>query len=266
MLTSTFIHVRGIGYTTERRIWDVGALTWQRFLRLRPKLDLPEGRKAILVPHIEESVARLEQKDHAFFARALPSREQWRALSEFGDDVAYLDVETTGCGWGDQITVIGLYDGWETTAFVRGANLDEFPGAIAPFKTLVTFFGSAFDLPFIRRTFPDLNLDQLHVDLCFALRRLGLSGGLKCIEGKLGIRRRPEVEGLDGLDAVRLWNEYRRGSDEALQLLLTYNKEDITNMESLLAYAYAGLAERLNHPLFSRPEPGGVAQTVLTRT
>jgi len=84
------------------------------------------------------------------------------------------------------------------------------------------------------------------VDLCYLLRRLGLTGGLKHVERQLGISRRPEVKGLDGLDATRLWREYRRGSREALDLLLTYNKEDVVNMEALLAYGCAEMARRLN--------------------
>lgn len=252
MLTSTFIHVSGIGYTTERKIWEMGALTWAEFLSLHPNLELPDAKKALILPHIEESIERLAERDHAFFARTLQSKDHWRAVSEFGNELAYLDIETTGCGYDDQITVIGLYNGHDMRTFIRGINLDEFPAAVSGFKMLATFFGSGFDLPFIRRTFPDLSLDQLHVDLCFLLRRLGLAGGLKNIEKQLKIKRRPETEGLDGFDAVRLWNEYRRGSEEALELLLLYNKEDVMNMEDLLAYGCAELTRNLNLPQSSR--------------
>ena len=244
MLTSTFIHVPGIGYVTERNIWEMGALTWAHFLDLHPKLSLSRAKKALILPRVQESISRLAAGDHAFFARTLPAKEHWRSVGEFGSEIAYLDIETTGCGLYDQITVIGLYDGRDMRAFVRDVNLREFPAAVSKFKILVTFFGSAFDLPFIRRAFPNLRLDQLHVDLCFLLRRLGLTGGLKRIEDQLGIARRPEVDGLNGFDAVRLWNEYRRGSDEALELLLLYNEEDVMNMEDLLAYGCAELAKK----------------------
>ena len=246
MLTSTFVHVQGIGYATERQIWEMGVLTWAQFLDAHQALPLPGQKKALILPRVEESIVKLAERDHAFFAKALPAKDQWRAISEFGGELAYLDIETTGCGWNDQITVIGLYDGCDMRAFIRGINLDEFTSAISNFKMLVTFFGSGFDLPFIRRTFPELRLDQLHVDLCYLLRRLGLTGGLKHVERHLGISRRPEVKGLDGLDATRLWREYRRGSREALDLLLTYNKEDVVNMEALLAYGCAEMARRLN--------------------
>ena len=139
--------------------------------------------------------------------------------------------------------------------FIQGVNMDEFPAEIARYKMLVTFFGSGFDLPFIRRTFPDLRMDQLHVDLCHLLRRIGLTGGLKSIETKLGVKRIPETEGLSGFDAVRLWHQYRRGSQEALELLLLYNKEDVINMEALLRHGCSELLKGLAHPLYSPESP-----------
>lgn len=248
MLTSTFIHVQGVGDTTERRIWELGALTWEHYLEMHAELRIPEGKKALILPTVEESIARLDAREYAYFAHKLPPKEHWRALGEFGGELAYLDIETTGCNYDDQITVIGLYDGYDMQSFVRGINLHEFPEAVSRAKMLVTFFGSGFDLPVIRRSFPDLKLDQLHVDLCFLLKRVGLSGGLKHIEEQMGITRRPEAEGLDGFDAVRLWHAYRGGSEEALDLLLTYNKEDVMNMEPLLAFGRSELMKKLDLP------------------
>jgi uncharacterized protein YprB with RNaseH-like and TPR domain len=113
---------------------------------------------------------------------------------------------------------------------------------------LVTFFGTGFDLPMLSRRFPDLAFDQLHVDLCHALRRLGYRGGLKKVEVDLGLVRAPETRGLSGWDAVRLWREHRAGSREALELLLAYNREDVLNMRELLAIAYNGLREMTMEP------------------
>lgn len=252
MLNSTFIHVQGIGYTTERRIWEMGAQTWGHFLEMHPDLPLSEGKKSLIIPKVEESVTKLAERDYSYFSHTIPAKEHWRALSEFGEELAYLDIETTGCGYDDQITMIGLYDGYDMQSFIQGINLHEFPEAVSRFKMLATFFGSGFDLPVIRRSFPGIKLDQLHVDLCFLLKRIGLSGGLKQIEGRLGINRRPEAEGLDGMDAVRLWHAYRGGSDEALDLLLTYNKEDVMNMKPLLAYGCTELMKTLDLPMEQR--------------
>ena len=246
MLTSTFVHVPGIGYGTERKIWESGVFNWKQYMDLHDDLDISTNKKALMLPRVEESIGKLAEGDFAYFSRTLASKDHWRALSEFGGHLGYLDIETTGCNWNDQITVIGLYDGYEMRSFVQGINMDEFPTAISKCKMLVTFFGSGFDIPFIRRVFPDLRLDQLHIDLCHLMRRIGLTGGLKRIEGQLGIHRRPEAEGMDGFDAVRLWHEYRRGSREALDLLLLYNEEDVMNMEMLLAYGCRELTKGLS--------------------
>ena len=68
----------------------------------------------------------------------------------------------------------------------------------------------------------------------------GTPGGLKSIERQLHIPRVPETDGLTGYDAVRLWRAYRkggRGAEDALRLLLAYNREDVVNMKLLLDYA-----------------------------
>ena len=52
---------------------------------------------------------------------------------------------------------------------------------------LVTFFGSGFDLPVLRHAFPQVRFDVLHIDLCYSLKRLGYSGGLKRVESALAM-------------------------------------------------------------------------------
>jgi uncharacterized protein YprB with RNaseH-like and TPR domain len=44
-----------------------------------------------------------------------------------------------------------------------------------------------------------------------------------------------------GFDAVRLWRRYEDGDDDALDLLLAYNMEDVVNLEPLAEFAYEGL-------------------------
>lgn len=247
MLTSTFIHVPGVGYATERKIWEMGICDWQQYVSTHNSIRLPESKKSLILPVIEKSISALDQRDDTFFARSLPAIDHWRALSHFGrkGQIAYIDIETTGCYSNSDITVIGYYDGYEMKSFVEGINMNDFPSAIASATMLVTFFGTGFDLPYIRRRFPQLKLGQPHIDLCYLLRRLGFRGGLKHIEQCLCIRRTDETNGLDGMDAIRLWNEYRNGSREALQILLQYNKEDVLNMEVLLDFACRKMQEIL---------------------
>ncbi|MFM7322065.1 MAG: ribonuclease H-like domain-containing protein [Armatimonadota bacterium] len=248
MLTATFLHGPGIGGATEKSLWAKGLRSWADFLgAANPPLS--KAKAGALRPIIEASVEALERKDAGWFANILPAREHWRLLPWFGERIAYLDIETTGGMEPDDITVIGVHDGYECRVLLKHEDLDEFPSLIRDAQMLVTFFGTGFDLPFLRRRFPDLALDQPHVDLCPTLRRLGHSGGLKAIERRLGIPRRDEVDGLDGMDAVRLWDIWRRRRDEeARRLLIAYNREDVENLETLLTFALPRLTTDSGFP------------------
>ncbi len=248
MLEHTFVHLPGIGPATERSLWEQGILTWPRALNAHSPGGFSPARWGQTCRLIEESLHSLRRGDHRHFARALSSSEQWRAWADFRPRTAYLDIETTGCSGADTVTVVGLYDGSRTTSFIAGDNLDEFPEVIAGYSMIVTFNGSSFDLPFLRRRFPGLQLDQLHLDLMHVLRRIGLRGGLKAIETRVGIDRPGDVAGLDGWDAVRLWREYCHGRDESLDLLVRYNAADIENLEHLAALAYRRMREGLCLP------------------
>ncbi|MBX3334576.1 MAG: ribonuclease H-like domain-containing protein [Nitrospira sp.] len=185
--------------------------------------------------------------DYRFFAEAMPG-EVWRTWPSFRDRVCYLDIETDGGFTGDAITVIGLYDGFEFRCLVKGQDLDEFPDLIADRAMFVTFFGSGFDIPMLKKRFPQLPFDQLHFDLCPAFRKVGLKGGLKKIEVELGIDRGDDTYGLDGRDAIRLWNSHRYGREGALERLIAYNREDVVNMETLAHIAYERLARQTLDP------------------
>ena len=77
-----------------------------------------------------------------------------------------------------------------------------------------------------------------HFDLCFAAKRLGIKGGLKKIEQDVGIERDESVLGLDGYDAVKLWELARRGSHGAIDTLVKYNREDTVNLFRIATLFY----------------------------
>jgi len=242
MLTSTFIHASGVGPTTEQSLWAQGIGTWEQYLALVDTIRLAPRHKITLAETVEESIGALAEARADYFAQNLPKREHWRAVSHF-PKIGYLDIETDGGMGSDSITLIGLYNGCETHFYVKGENLAQFAYDCQDYDGFVTFFGTGFDLPFLKRRFPVLEsvfADRLHIDLCPLLKRLGHTGGLKRIEQALRITRVPETDGLDGMDAVRLWNVFRRGgrgADEARRLLLAYNREDVINLQTLLHYA-----------------------------
>ncbi len=181
-----------------------------------------------------------------FFAQRLSSNEMWRVFEAFRSKAVYLDIETSGGYEGvDEITVIGLYDGREVQSFVNGINLGAFETAIAGYDLVITFNGASFDLPFIRRRFPNIYLPPGHIDLRFLLKRLGYTGGLKKIEKDLSINRDRAIDGISGYEAVNLWRAYQWGDRSALETLIQYNRADIVNLEPLMEFGYREMKEML---------------------
>lgn len=241
MLRQTFLHVPGVGYRTEERLWRSGLESWEDVGSPRAEA-VPRHLRSILEEEIGRSEDALRRGKYRYFAARLPAREHWRAWPEFRGSVGYLDIETTGLDIGrDAVTVVGLYDGRKKRSFVKGVNLEDLPAALEEIRLLVTFNGSRFDVPFLRRAFPRMRLDQLHLDLMDPLHRLGFWGGLKRIERRLGIERSDETAGMSGFDAVHLWAEYEAGDDDALDTLVAYNREDVVNLEPLAEFAYGSL-------------------------
>ena len=218
-------------------MWRRGLATWEDFLQARQVDGLGPSRLTWFKSLLQESLRHLDHPE--YFAHRLPPGEHWRLFHHFRSRTAYLDIETTGAAWPElTVTVVGLYDGHTMRQFVLGHNLMDFPEALVDVDALVTFNGSQFDLPVLKAYFRDLPLPPLHLDLRFILARLGFRGGLKNIEPRFGVRRAPEVAGLNGYDAVLLWERFQRGDLTARELLLQYNAEDVLNLETLMEQAF----------------------------
>jgi uncharacterized protein len=147
---------------------------------------------------------------------------------------AYLDIETSFEG---AITVVGLYAPDRGLIQLIGTRISDVTvwQALEGVETICTYNGNRFDLPVIRRRLGlDLCAAFQSYDLMYTCWRHGLFGGLKRVEEQLGISRR--VKGIDGMEAMRLWSRYETDDDEeALQVLLTYNREDVLNLPVLEA-------------------------------
>ncbi|HLM43244.1 MAG TPA: ribonuclease H-like domain-containing protein, partial [Myxococcaceae bacterium] len=141
-------------------------------------------------------------------------------------------------------------------------NMDALPEAMAERRLWVTFNGSCFDVPVLRQYFgKGFPTPDAHIDLRFVCRRLGMGGGLKEIEDKLGLGRPPHMKGVNGWDAVLLWRAYLRSGDvEALRFLVEYNLYDSFQLRSLMDTAYNKALDDLNMddvprvPVFERGE------------
>lgn len=249
MLTNTFLHIPGVGEKTERKIWDENALTWNSFLSKRDRLNLSPSKKKRLALGVEKSLKCHENEDYRFLIDKFPNKIHWRAYNELKErrKVCFLDIETTGLDRnGNEITVIGLYNGNDDKFFINGRNLKEFKSEIKNYDMIVSFNGKCFDVPFIERNFQNLKLknNYFHVDLRYEMKKLGYSGGLKSIERDLGVSRSEETQGISGYEAVILWKKYREGDDNALRRLIEYNREDIENLENLMEFSYRKLKKR----------------------
>jgi uncharacterized protein len=243
MIENTFIHIQGIGPKTERNIWQKGITDWAGFLCHKGNVISPAKDKLIRM-QLEDSLAHYE--DIEYFDDRLPASDKWRMYGNFRARSVYLDIETSGdYSYGDLITVIGLYDGRNVYTYVNGQNLHEFEIAVSSYELVITFNGSSFDLPIIKKFFPNISLPPGHIDLKFLFNRLGYKGGLKRIEKEMGICRDAAIDGMNGLDAVNLWNAYRWGDQGALDLLIKYNAADIVNLKPLMENGYERMKKSL---------------------
>lgn len=265
MLRSTFQHLPGVGPWTEAALWRAGITDWDH-LRQRGRLDgVSPERKRRWEAEVVASEAALARRSAAYFAERLPSIEHWRLYPEFKAETAFLDIETTSLSpYEGIVTVVSVHGGGQTRSFVAGETLEELPAYLQRFQVLATFNGIFFDVPFLEVAFPHWRAPTAHIDLRFVLRRLGFTGGLKRIEQQLGLGDRSGVEGLRGLDAVRLWQEFRRGRTASLERLVEYNRADTVNLEPLLEFSVGELARRLG-PLMVPSTRGVPAASTLQR-
>lgn len=243
MLKNTFCHLNGIGLKREAQLWTSGVRTWDALISSGGGA-FSKSRIASITKEIEQSYVQLKAQNPRYFVDKLNPGEHWRIIPEFYDSIAFLDIETTGLNSSiDDITTIAIYDGQSIYHYIHGKNLDVFPEDIRRYKVLVTYNGKCFDVPFIERYFCT-TIPHAHIDLRFVLKSLGYSGGLKNCETQVGIHRGDAAE-IDGFFAIFLWNEYERYRNiKALESLLSYNIEDVLNLESLMIHSYNSMIQK----------------------
>jgi len=231
-IENSFVPAEGIGEGRERSLWESGILTWDEFDPARAPLGPKTG--AQVESFVAEALERLDDGDARYFGERFPSGEIWRFYENFRNEALFFDIETTGLDAArEDVTTVSVTRGGDTTTLIRGADLtgetlrEQFRDA----PLVVSFNGKQFDVPFLEDNF-DVSIDAPHLDLMFPCRRVDLTGGLKSIEKEVGIDRdRPD---LSGRDAVRLWYRYERdGDDDALDTLVSYNRDDTENLQNL---------------------------------
>ncbi len=241
-IENSFIPVEGVGERTEQKLWQQGITHWDEFSRNAVGPTTADR----IETYIAEARERLSDGDAPYFHEQFPSAERWRLYENFRDSTCFFDIETTGLDHHrNDVTTVSFHCGGETTTLVRGRDLtvEALEAQFEAADLLVSFNGKRFDVPFLEQSF-DLSITSPHVDLMYPCRRLGLTGGLKRVESAVGLDRdRPDISGRD---AVRLWREYERGDDDALDTLVAYNREDTVNLQTLMDT----VADRLHRDVF----------------
>ncbi len=233
MLESSFVVLPGVRERSEQNLWKNGVRSWNDFLSSSSVKGISPVRKEHFDGHILDCQRSLKAQDALFFAKKLRFSDQWRLYNEFKDEAVFLDIETNGYYGG--VTVVGMSDGVDAKTMVKGFNLDKklLMDELSKYKLLVTFNGKSFDVPVLERYF-GVHIPHAHIDLRFVCQRVGLTGGLKNIERLMNIRRRPEVLGISGQDAVYLWEMWKStGERDYLNSLVMYNEEDILNLKPI---------------------------------
>lgn len=170
-------------------------------------------------------------------------------------DALFLDIETTGFSAArNYIYQIGTAY-LQNDALITRQLFAETPQEEAqvitalhhllePFHTVITFHGSHFDLPFLKKRSRHLKLstsiydNKNYVDLCTLARSYKHIFGLensrqKTLEAFLGHTR---TDTYSGGDLIKVYESYvRQPQEEALAQMLQHNLDDLTGMVQLLA-------------------------------
>ena len=243
MIENTFQILPKVGAKKEKSFWSIDIKTWNDFIVSDIKGIKPEIKErwdSIL----NYAYELLDDEDVFGLANLLKKGEEWRLYNRFKEKVAYLDIETDGLERDSTVTVVTIHKPKETVTLINGFDLssESLSEALEDCSMVVTFNGSCFDVPVLRYSFPDVDLDLPHFDLRFGCRKVGLTGGLKNIERHTGIGRSDDIAEVDGFEAVVLWKRWTKYKDQdALDKLVKYNVEDTVNLEPLAQLIYPQL-------------------------
>jgi uncharacterized protein YprB with RNaseH-like and TPR domain/predicted nuclease with RNAse H fold len=250
MLRATFKHLRGLLRESESRIWQRGIVRLEDYIQPTYQLDLfANGHGVEPPPLVAETMQAIANKDVEFFANELEPEDWFRVVLEYPDDTIFLDLETTGLSkYYDIVTIVGWCLNSKYYVHVRGQDDGKLRQALRDASAIVTYNGTLFDIPFLQKDFPGIELPPIHVDLRFAGKRVGLTGGQKDIENQLGLVRSKIAQKVQGEIAPVLWANYTRGDTKALKRLIAYNHADVGGLQFIFDEVAQRAMTRLGAP------------------
>lgn len=249
MINRSFLHFTGIGRKNLERLHSCGLTDWNRVLDNTNLLPFSEKMKIKLLSEISISVKHYENKNLNFFSEKLHPTERWTILAEYFEQASYFDIETNGEPYGDNITLIVCYHKGRLYKFLNGENLESFLDLLDDITILVSFNGTSFDIPMVQNYFHIPKIPCAHVDLRWLAYHVGFKGGLKEIEKSIGIQRPANLVGINGMDAILLWMEWKNNrNQEALNILIHYCSADVISLQLLAGKILEKNKMSVNYP------------------
>lgn len=225
-------HCPGIGPARLKQLRTAGVVSWSDVLEYPDRV--PASQRGSLVEECARCVSALDASDVSYFIEHFVPQDKWRILAHFFDQASFFDIETSGLESDAAITVIACWHRGQIYNFVEHENLDDFLNLLDDMTLLVSFNGSSFDVPRVLDSFHIPTLPCPHLDVRWSCFHRGLRGGLKGIAHRLGVRRPTDLEGVDGAEAIHLWNAWVVSEDQqAKQRLLRYCAADVVLLRAV---------------------------------
>lgn len=237
MIKESFQILKRISKGKEKSIKSQGIKDWNDFIKKDKIKGISNKSKQYYNQELLKASEAIKNNNSKYFKNILPSMETWRLYNQFKSQAVFLDIEVTGVKEYDDIIMVGLFDGIDTKLMIRGINLNmkALEEELKQYKLIITFNGNVFDLPFLKKRYPNLIPDIPTIDLRHFANRHNLKGGLKHIEENLNIKRSDLQYKFRSGDIKRLWRMYLASGDRHyLKLLVEYNEDDCINQKIIL--------------------------------
>ncbi len=220
MISEAFLHCKGIGPVKLEQLKKRGIRNWNDALSKHADIPFSDAIVTDLLEEVMRSKKAFEAHDIHYLAHTFAPQDQWRILGHFFHKASFFDIETSGLTYYDSITLIVCYHKGKLYEFVADENLDGFLTLLDEIELLISFNGASFDVP---RTLDAFHIPELpcpHIDLRWLCYHDERRGGLKSIAHSMGCKRPPDLNEVDGADAITLWHEWKYSQNQESRSLL----------------------------------------------